>query len=175
MTTEALKSTVITGYDASPPTKPAGGAGGANGLQEISGSVTTTTGVTTGSTYQLVRLRSDAYVKRVILESAAMSTSASMNIGLYYSDANDGTAKANQGTALSAALFASAVSVASAVVASDVTNQSGSYTIDKRVQPLWQAAGLSSDPGGFFDVTAVAASTVTAGGLMGVSVEFTTV
>lgn len=173
MTTEALKSTAITNLDATPPVVPTAGLGGANGLKEISGSVSTTTGKTTGSTYQLVRVRSNCQVKQLILDCGAMSTSAALDFGVYYSDAPNGPFGSLAGTAISQALFASAVDVSSAVRASDITNESGSYTIDKRTEPLWQAAGLSSDPGGDFDIVATATATVTAGALLGLSVKFT--
>jgi hypothetical protein len=38
-----------------------------------------------------------------------------------------------------------------AVTPSEFVNaQSGTYTLSKRTQPLWQAAGLASDPGRLF-------------------------
>lgn len=172
-----LQSAAIAGYDASPATKPAGGAGGYGFLEEVSGTVTTVTADTTSSTYQLVRVRSDCYVKNVILDCGAMSTSAALNIGVWYSDntADFPTNPSLPGTVINATLFASAVSVSSAVRASDVTNQSGNYTIDLRLEPLWQAAGLNSDPGGYFDIVAQPSSAITAGALLGVSVRFCTV
>lgn len=177
MTTEALKSTAITGYDATPPTKPAGGAGAPQVLYEVSGYVTNTAGKTAGSTYALVRLRSDCYVKDVFFETAAVGGNAALDIGVYYSDntLDFPTNPSLPGTVILDNLFASAIDPTSAIAITNETNQSGSYTIDKRQQPLWQAAGLSSDPGGYFDVVVTADGTMTNAALFGVSVRYCTV
>ena len=69
--------------------------------------------------------------------------------------------------------FASAIAVASAVPITNVTNESGNYTLAKRNQSLWQALGLASDPGGFFDIVAVVQTAVTTGlGRIGVRVQY---
>ncbi len=173
MTTEALKSTAITNMDATPRLKATAGEGARDGLKEISGTVTSTTGKTTGSTYQLVRLRTTAKVKRIVLDSAAQGSSTALDFGVYYSsDSRDGTQAALAGTVVDQDFFASAVDVSSAVRASDITNESGTYTLDKRIQPLWQAVGLSSDPGGYFDIVATSTATINTGALFGVSVAY---
>lgn len=173
MATEALKSTAITNMDATPRVKATAGAGARDGLKEISGTVTSTTGKTSPSTYQLVRLRSTAFVKRIVLDSAAQGSSTALDFGLYYSSDNrDGTSAANAGTVIDQDFFASAVDVSSAVRASDITNESGTYTLDKRIQPLWQAAGLSTDPGGYFDIVATSTATINTGALFGISVTY---
>jgi hypothetical protein len=46
----------------------------------------------------------------------------------------------------------------------------GARPLAKRQQPIWQAAGLTVDPGGFFDVVATATATVNTGARMGVEV-----
>jgi len=174
MTTEALKSANITGLDASPPTKLAAGQGSPAHIKEVSGSVTTTTNKTSGSTYRLVRLPTTACVKHVFLNSGAMSTSTAMDFGVYYADdTSEYTDTNNAGAVVDQDFFASAVDVSSAVKDTEITNESGTYTIDKRIQPLWQAVGLSADPGGFFDIVGTNTATITAGALLGISVNFT--
>ena len=54
---------------------------------------------------------------------------------------------------------ASDISCASAVASADVINESGNYTVDKRGKQLWDALGLTTDPGGFFDIVAVVHTT----------------
>lgn len=170
------KSAAITNYDATPPLKPAGGAGGAGYLQENFGYVTTTTSDAGGSTYAVVRVRSDCYIKQLIWNSDAMSTSAAMDLGVYYSDNTTDfpTNPALPGTAINDNFFVDNKAVSSAVVDTDVTH-SGSYTIDLNNEPLWQALGLSSDPGGYFDFVFTAETTVTTGGKIGLTVRFITV
>lgn len=177
MASETLKSPAITGYDATPPTKKAGGAGASNSLYEVSGYVTTSAGVTTGSLYLLVRLRSNCYLKNLFFESGADGGDPAYVLGLYYSD-NTADFPANQalaGTVIDNDLFNTDIDNTSAIVATDYINSAGLCTIDKRQQPLWQMAGLSSDPGGYFDVVLSSTATNTNGALLGVSARFCTV
>jgi len=51
------------------------------------------------------------------------------------------------------------IDCASAVAPTDKTNSGGTYTIDKRGKQLWDALGLTSDPGGYFDIVAVVHTT----------------
>lgn len=171
MTTEALKSTSITNSDASPPTVNSVGKGAPGALQYVGDYVTTTSGVTVGSTYKMVRIPSNCVVKKVEWEAEAM-TQGPFDVGLNYSDANDGTQPSLQGTVIDADFFATAVSAASAVVPTDITAEAGTYTLDKRNQPIWQAVGLTADPGGFFDLVFTSTNTITAGAKMGARVFF---
>jgi hypothetical protein len=111
----------------------------------------------------------------VFLESEAQAAGA-FNVGVYYATDGEGGRPTSLlvAAAISAALFASAVDCSGAV-ATDITNESGTYTLDKRTQPLWQAAGLASDPGGYFDIVATVNTTaVTTGtGKIGLRVSYT--
>jgi hypothetical protein len=54
---------------------------------------------------------------------------------------------------VSDALFATGLSLKDgAISASDVTHQSGTFSLANAEKPLWQALGLSSDPGIMYDV-----------------------
>lgn len=169
MTTEALKSTSITNSDASPRVPNQAGKGSADRWKVHDDYVTTTTGKTSGSTYRFVRVSSNAIVKKVVLETEAQGSSTAMDIGVYYADTPDAS-NANNGAVIDADFFASAVDVSSAVK-SDVTNESGTYTVNKRAQPLWQAVGLSSDPGGKFDIVATNTATINTGARMALEVH----
>lgn len=161
MGTSALKSTPITNLDSVPVVPNTTGEGGPGYLRSVDGFVTTVAADAAGSTYRLVRLPSNAKVKSVFLESEAQAAGA-VNMSVYYSDStSDGTSPANQGLIVPTTgdqFFASDVSVASAV-ATDVTNESGNYPMSKRSLPFWSALGLTSDPGGFFDIVAVVHTT----------------
>lgn len=167
MTTETKKSAAITNQDASPRVQDTGGKGASFGPSVVDGYVTPSGSMAAGSTYLILRLKSTAVVKILVLESEAQGA-GKFNVGVYYADSiNDISAgnQANLGVAISAAFFASDVDCASAVVPTDITNESGTNTIDKRFMPLWQALGLSSDPGGKFDIVATVHTTdITTGG-----------
>ena len=174
--TSTLKSAAITSLDASPILAPTAGVGGPGRLVEVTGFVTTVSADNEGSTYQLVRVPSDAVIKQILFEAAAM-TGGKFNLSVYYSDsAKDGTPNAVQGVIVPSTgdqFFASDIDCASAVVITDVTNENATYTIDKRNKALWDALGLASNPGGFLDIVAVCHTTaVTTGALMGISVRY---
>lgn len=164
MAVVTLKSATITNRDATPQVINDGrlerGA-----LRSTVGYVTTAADDSIGSKYILASLPSNAMVRGVLLTCPA-DTSGAMDIGVYR-NTKDGAA------AVDAAFFASAKSIATALERSDVTNESGTYTLDKREQPLWQAAGLTSDPGGTLDIVGTLTAAVTAnGGKLGLEVQY---
>src|ERR1051326_626130 len=140
MTTEALKSASITDADATPVVRESAGLGGRGVKMTKNDYITTTSGKTTGSTYRLVRIKSTDVVKGIWLETAAMGGSTAADFGLYYSDTADGTSATNvaaSATPIDADFFASAQALSSALGKTDITNESGTYTVDKRNKPIW--------------------------------------
>lgn len=170
-----VKSTPVTNLDATPPLVSTAGEGAPVCLRHIEGSATVLAASAADSTYQLVRLASTVKVKRIVFESEAQGA-GKFDLGAYY--ATDG--RIGKATSLLAAdaidqdFFATVIDCASAVARTDVTNESGTYTIAKRSQPLWQALGLSSDPGGNIDIVATVKTTdVTTGtGKICIGVEY---
>jgi len=172
MATSALKSVTLTNLSLSPPKKATTGEGSAGYLRSVNEYLTPLDGDAAGSTYKYVRIPTNAKVKHVKFEAGAM-TAGTVGIGLYYSDAADGTQPSLAGTAVNASFFASLVSLATAFGITDVTNESGSYPANLRNKPIWEAAGLASDPGGFFDVVATVVTTaITTGALTGLEVQY---
>lgn len=162
MGTSALKSAAITNLDAAPPVAVQAGNGAAGYVKRVSGYVTAVASDAAGSTYRLIRLPTNARDIILILESEAQGAGA-INLSAYYSDSTvDGTPVANQGVIVPTTgdqFWASDVNLASAVTPTDVTNESGNNTIDKRGKELWDALGITSDPGGFIDVVGVVHTT----------------
>lgn len=177
MAVDHVKSTPVTNADAvNPAIANTAGGGGPARLHYAEGYATAVASSSEDATYQLVRLPSTAKVKRIVFESEAQ-TAGKFDLGVYY--ATDG--RVGKATSLLAAaaidqdFFATVIDCASAVARTDVTNESTTYTLDKRTQPLWQAAGLSADPGGNIDIVATVKTTaVTTGtGKFGIGVEYT--
>lgn len=162
MTTEALKSLLITHLDATPATSDTVGEGAAGTLRSIGAYLTVSASMAAGSTYQLVRLPTNAKVKNVWFESEAQGA-GKFNLSVYYSDSTiDGTQVSKQGIIVPTTgdqFFASDIDCASAVAKTNVTNESGNYTVGLRNKALWDALALTSDPGGFFDIVAVVHTT----------------
>ena len=158
MAVELLKSVVITNRDAKPSVLNDGRLERSTS-KAAEGYATPSATASIASIFTLISLPSTAIVQQLYLTNGAV-TSAAANIGVYRPTAIDGTA----GAVVSVSLFAAAVSLAVAGNNTDVTNQSTTYTVAKQDQPLWQAAGLTADPGGTLDisVTLTAAATASA-------------
>jgi len=182
MTADALKSLSITDLDATPVVQHTAGQGAPGSLKAVSDYVTPTTGGlgSTSSTYKMVRVPTQVKLKELKIISAQLDSNGSptlaVDVGAYYSDSTvDGTASANQGNAVNAAAndFGDNVLIASAasISATDVLTNFGA---DKRNKALWDALGLSSDPGGYFDIVvtveAIAATAVSA--IMGLEARY---
>ena len=157
MTTEVLAATAIVNLNLTPPQNNTASTGGSGQYHTLDGYVAPTTGYVAGSVYQLVRLPSACYLKELKMKLDAGVTTFAGNIGLYYSNSTtDGTTSAKQGTALSASLFGSATDLHAQTAWLDLTALLPAADFE---QPLWQVAGLSSDPHTPFDVTIVTTST----------------
>ena len=176
MAVDHVKSLAITSMDASPPAFSTAGEGGPGYLMSVSsGDVVGIALSSIDATYQFVRVPSNCKVKQVLFSSEAQTTSGTIDIGLYYATDGEG----NRPTSLLVAatinrtLFAAAYSVIAASAQLDVIGISNSFTPLKRNQPLWQAAGLASDPGGYFDIVGSLATALTTGtGKMGMTVNY---
>lgn len=160
MGTSHLKSTPITNLDGSNNviTPNTTGEGGPGYLKEISGIVVPVAADAALSTYQFVRVPTNAKVKNVLVANEAQGA-GKIQVGVYYSSSTfDGTPVAKQGTVVanSVDFFASDIDLSSAFGLTDETfqNETGgnAYKIANYNEPLWQALGLATDPGGYFDI-----------------------
>ena len=91
MTTEALKSFPIVDLDSTPIITRAAGSGASGTLRSINAKITITAGVTSPSTYRVLRVPPDIKVKHVFLTAVAQGAGA-VDIGIAFSDSlTDGT------------------------------------------------------------------------------------
>jgi hypothetical protein len=177
--TSTLKDPGLTNLDSVPIVRntTGEGGGGAGPLRHVNGYATPLAADAAGSTYQYVRVPSNAKIKSVSFESAAQGA-GKISLGVYYatdgSSANASSTIANNVVNSKSNLFATDIDCSSAVAKGDYTNQSGNYTADKRNLPLWKACGLTADPGGNFDIVGTVHTTaVTTGtGLTGLGVSY---
>lgn len=161
------KGTAITTGDTAPTANPSQSIplkihGGR--LKESLGVIAAASGDSIGSTYRLVRLPSSARVSQVLLTCSAITTCAA-DVGLYDTEVNGGAV-------VDADFFASAQSVASALVNSDVTHEAAVFAITDVEKPLWKALGLTSDPGKLYDVVATLTAAAGAAGTVGLKVRY---
>lgn len=160
------KGTAVTAADASPPAngqfvgmKVHGGR-----IKESIGVVEVANGDSIASVLRLARVSSNDRISRVLLSCDAV-TSAAADIGICETAANGGAA-------VDADFFASGQSLATAVANVDVTHESGVFDIAAIEKPLWQALGLTKDPGKLYDVAATLTAAATAAGTVGLKVLF---
>lgn len=85
MGTSHLKSAAITNLDATPPVAVQAGNGATGYAKKVQGFVTAVAADAAGSTYQLVRLPTNARDIRVIFESEAQGA-GKVQLSVYYSD-----------------------------------------------------------------------------------------
>lgn len=136
----------ITNADASPPVINDSYLRGQ--VNEAVGTITPATDDSATSIGRLVRVPSNCRLSKLELSAADFTTAGVADIGVYRSVADGGAV-------VDADFFASLLDFAAGSglgTHNDVTNESGTYTLAKQVQPLWQAVGLASDPGGYLDI-----------------------
>ena len=163
------KSTAVTNADAATQTnlslKIAGGR-----LRESVGTVEAVNGDSIGSTFRLARIRSNDRISRVLLSCDAISSCAG-DVGIY-------DIAANGGAVVDADFFASAQSLASALVNSDVTHEAdaadagagfGHADVEKS---LWQALGLAADPYKLYDIAVTLTAAAAANGTIAMKVQY---
>lgn len=169
MTTEALKVTAITNLDATPPVRTTNYGQTA---QLIFATITATTGKTAGSTYQMVRLPSNAILHSLRMWLDSGVTTFDGDITLYYSDTwADGTDANASGGAVAAHVFKTAVDL-HAITTPTEYFLGGNLVGSKLGQPLWQQAGLTADPGGFFDIVLLTTSTTSGAPVLNTAASF---
>ena len=115
------------------------------------------------SVIRLVSIPSNAIITGLYLQSAA-PTAGKFDVGLYRTH-GDGGAVVDQD------FFATAVDCATAVVITDVPTESGTNTIAKQSQPIWQAAGMSADPKSQLDIALTVVTTDVTTGTGAVSIR----
>ena len=162
-----LKSVQLTNRDSSPVALNSPGLGGVSSPVTVFGHIASVTAALSAtSVIRLVQVPAHCRVKTVKLYSGAQAAGAA-DFGVYRTGADGGTVA-------DADLFGSAVSVASAVLGTDITHESTIYTLAKFLQPLWQAAGISTEPpkGTVLDIAATITTDITTG-LQPLAIEVT--
>jgi hypothetical protein len=165
MAVVAVKSTQITNRDATP--RVINNPRVTSGVKQVAlDTAVITSGNSVGSTYLIAQVPSRAIVTAVCVSSPDIGTTTAADIGLYQ-------ATLNGGAVVDADFFASAVSLSGGAISkSDVTFESGAYTLANGAKPLWEALGLSADPGIDYDVVLTLTGAADATGTALVEIEY---
>jgi hypothetical protein len=162
MAVELVKSAAITNSDATPPVANALNNNGAR-VKEVVGMGELSATASIASIVRLVRVPSNARISRVLLSCDAI-TSAAADIGIY------DVARRNSGAVVDVDFFASAQSLAAALVNTDVGHEAdpadagAGFGLADVEKMLWQALGLTVDPGIEYDIALTLTAAATAAG-----------
>ena len=111
------------------------------------GLVTPATDDSATSVHRMCTVPSRARVSQILVTAADFTTAGVADVGVY---------KSNGGAVVDADFFASAFDFAAGTGAGvdlvTLINESTTNTPAKQEQPLWQALGLSADPGIDYDI-----------------------
>lgn len=146
-------STAIADMVAIPrvPVNPCKGAPGQ--LVEAAGYVANAADDSQNAIHRFVRVPSNARISQVLFSTGDASSAGAVNIGIYQTADNGGAV-------VDADLFASALDLTGGPFQNtDVTYESGEYTVAESVSALWEVLGLSADPKREYDVAATISTT----------------
>lgn len=166
MAVENVKSTHITNATATPVVLNTAALGAGAALHESAGTVTAAAAADAASTYRMCRVPSNARISQVLLSAAASGATGTTDVGIYQTGDNGGAV-------VDADLFGSAVVITSAINHSDVTYESGQYTLAESEKPLWEVLGLTADSQREYDVVLTLTAAHANGGAMNLKVRFT--
>src|SRR6266849_3069695 len=160
--TTAVKSNVIANLSATPVVRSSSHAAGPGRLLRMSSTITPSATQATSVLARMVRVPSDAVIQKVaVIFDLCSAMTFTGDIGLWYSDANDGTGILNQGnlTAISSAFFASVLAMGTfaynpgtnpanviglsapvdvTFAASSLAFTDANYVPSQSVTPIWQ-------------------------------------
>lgn len=139
-------------------------------MREAVGTVELANGDSIASTYRVARIPSNARVSRVLISCDAI-TSGAGDVGVYQTAGNGGAV-------VDVDFFASAQSIATALVNTDITHEAdpadagAGFGLADVEKPLWQALGLTVDPGIDYDVALTLTAAAAAAGTVSVKVQY---
>jgi hypothetical protein len=185
MAVVTTKSLSITNLDAFPIVANTSGEGSPGKLTCNNDTLTAVVGDSIGSIYKVVRIPTNAKVKRVLLTYPTASTAGATDIDVAFSDSTvDGTQASLAGGIVQITgpvdnkLFGSATVLTAALKNSDITF-ANTFTPVHQNLPLWQvlvnlgATQFTADPGGFFDIVGKLTTALTvAAGQFAIEVDY---
>lgn len=140
-----LKSAFITNATATPVVLTGGVKAGAP-LQEAVGVCTPAADQADDTIMRFCRVPSNARMSQILINAADATTGGKVDCGVYETEDNGGAVVDRD-------LFANAFDLTGGPFANtDITFESGEYTIAESEKPLWEALGLTADPNKEYDI-----------------------
>lgn len=164
MATEALKSGFITNRDATP--KVLSNSSLVGGVLKSAVATLEMGTADLGSTYRMVEVPSNCLIHEIKIYADDVGTTGLIDVGVYRNTADGGAV-------VDADFFASAFDIKTAAVnGTDITHESAVFGLEDAEKPLWQALGLSSDPGYIYDIVITSTEAASAGGTLTLKVKY---
>lgn len=149
-------STWLTQRDAT-PSAAADPAESVGVVKEAVGFVASAADDASASIFRFLEVPSNARILDVLYTGADATTAGAIDVGIYKTTANGGAV-------VDADFFASAFALtAGPDTDTNLRDEGGFYTTAERAKPLWEALGLTSDPGVMYDVCATVTTTFNGG------------
>ena len=175
MTTYNILSTAITNRDATPKVLTdsyviKGDLKGATGYVQTFGAADAA-----GTTYRMCSIPSNARIDSVRIYNDSLGTSCTVDVGVWWPTfipLGAGLAVSNASKVINTTLFASVYNCSNVQQTTDITNQSGANTAILQETPLWNAAGLASDPNIDLDIVIYVHVAVQVQGYIGLKVIY---
>lgn len=109
------------------------------------------------SIFRLFSVPSSARLSELLVTAADFTTAGAINVGLYRTTADGGAV-------VDADFIASAVDMSGGPYANlDITHESAENALSESEQPIWQALGLTADPGIEYDICATVSTNFNGG------------
>lgn len=146
MATENTKSNIVSNLDATPRVMNSLNLMGAVVREQVA-TAAIAAADDDNSTYRMCRVHSSWRISEMTLFNDAITSGSDFNVGLYDTAENDGAVVDENA-------YADAVSLTSGVLTgTQLLFEAGSAVgLEKIEQAVWQNAGLSADPGKWYDV-----------------------
>lgn len=166
MAVVTVKSAQITNRDATPVVF-SNGRVVRSEVKHARGVVAVTSGDSVGSKFIACSIPSNAVVVSVRLSAPDIGTTTAADVGLYQTTANGGAV-------VGADFFGSAVALnAGPYTKTEVSLESGVYTIANQEKPVWEALGLTADSARDYDVVLTLTGAADGSGSVLVEVDYT--
>lgn len=175
MSTFNIKSTVISNRDATPKVLTDAYVSGGEVCESEGYIQTNGSSDGAGSLYRLCQVPSNARLSSLELQAGALGSGAALDVGVYwptYIPTGAGLSSANASAVINTQLFASALGCSAATAVTNIINSSTNNTIQNQELPLWQAAGLTSDPMIDLDIVVHVQTAVATQGYIGLKARY---
>jgi hypothetical protein len=126
---------------------------------------------TSGTLYKILTIPSNARVHQLLMTAGSFGSGGAFDVGVYwptYIPVGAGLTAASASTAIASQFFASNLAVSNSTSEhTDITNSSGTNTIQNQELPIWSAIGLANDPMIDLDIVITVHTVIAAQGYVG--------